>query len=258
MKRKCLLLSGMIVMVAMLVIMMASGAQAEEPQGWKAEITPYAWLAGLSGDMKLHGHEIEFDKSFSDLFEAVEIAGGLLGVVQYNRFLVWGQTDYFSLSTDKMDVDQQPKGGRLETKMLLNELAVGYQFDGFYEGQTFDALVGFRALRFESDVTVYRTGRTINNTETFYDPMLVLRPSFPLFPSKIKGLRFNPTLAIGGGGNADLVYELQPQIQYDINQNVSVRLGYRTVGYKFKGDNNSDNELNINLSGLIFGVGIKF
>ncbi|MBN2437819.1 MAG: hypothetical protein JXL20_04390 [Deltaproteobacteria bacterium] len=253
MKRKCILLSGMILMVAMLV-MMASGAQAEEPQGWKAEITPYAWLAGLSGDMKVQGHEIEFDKSISDLLDAVKIAGGLLGVVQYNRFLVWGQTDYFSLSTDEMDVDQQPKGGRLETKMLLNELALGYQFNGFYEGQTFDALVGFRALRLETDITVSRTGRRFNNTETFYDPMLVLRPSFPLFPSKIKGLRFNPTLAIGGGGDSHLVYELQPQIQYDITKKVSARLGYRTVGYKFEGDN----ELNVELSGLIFGVGVMF
>jgi hypothetical protein len=236
------------------ILLMASGGQAAEPQGWKAEITPYAWLAGMSGDMKVQGHEIEFDKSFGDLFEAVEIAGGLLGVVQYNRFLVWGQTDYFSLNTDEMNVDQQPKGGKLDTKMLLNELAVGYQFDGFYEGQTFDALVGFRALRFESDVTVYRTGRSFNNTETFYDPMLVLRPSFPLFPSKIKGLRFNPTLAIGGGGDSHLVYEVQPQLQYDFTKSVSARLGYRTVGYKFKGDN----ELNIELSGLIFGVGVMF
>lgn len=258
MKRKCRFWSGMIAMVAMLVMMTASGGHAADPQGWKFELTPYAWLAGLSGDLTVQGHKVEFDKSFSDLVKGVEIAGGLLGVVQYNRFLVWGQTDYFALSTDQLDVDDQPKGGKLSTKLFLNELAAGYQFNGFYEGQTFDTLIGFRALRFETDLEVYRTGASRHSTKDLIDPIFVFRPSFPLFPSKIKGLRFNPTLAIGGGGNADLVYELQPQIQYDINQNVSVRLGYRTVGYKFKGDNNSDNELNINLSGLIFGVGIKF
>jgi hypothetical protein len=244
----------MIAMVAMLVMMAAAGGHAAEPQGWKAEITPYAWLAGMSGDMKLHGHQVEFDKSFSDLFDAVEMAGGLLGTVQYNRFLIWGQTDYFSLNTDEMDVDQQPKAGKLETKMFLNELAFGYQFDGFYAGQTFDVLLGYRALRLESDVTVYKTGRSYSNRETFYDPMIVLRPSFPLFPSKIKGLRFNPTLAIGGGGDSHLVYELQPQLQYDITKNISARLGYRVVGYKFKGDN----ELNVELAGLIVGVGVMF
>jgi len=256
MKRNCRLWSGMIVMVAMLV--MVSGGHAADPQGWKVEITPYAWLAGLSGDLKVQGHKVEFEKSFSDLVSAVELAAGVLGVVQYNRFLVWGQTDYFSLNTDKMDVDDQPKGGKLATKLFLNEMAVGYQFDGFYEGQTFDTLIGVRMLRFETDLEVYSTGRTRSSKKDLYDPIFVLRPSFPLFPSMIKGLRFNPTLAIGGGGNSDLVYELQPQIQYDFNEHVSVRLGYRTVGYKFKGDHNSDNELNVNLSGLIFGVGVKF
>jgi hypothetical protein len=82
-----------------------------------------------------------------------------------------------------------------------------------------------------------------------------MRPSIPVLPSKIQGLRFNPTLAIGAGGDADLVYELQPQFQYQITQSVVARLGYRTVGYKFK---DGDNELNINLSGLIAGVGMTF
>jgi hypothetical protein len=65
-------------------------------------------------------------------------------------------------------------------------------------------------------------------------------------------------VAIGGGGDSDLVYELEPQFQYQITPNVVARLGYRTVGYKFKGDHNSDNELNIRLSGLIAGVGVTF
>ena len=247
----------MVGMMAAALLMGASGGYAAEPQGFKAELTPYVWLAGIEGDVTVNGQKAEFDKSFSDLVDAVEVAGSLLGTFQYNRFLLWGQADYMSMSTDQLDVQDQPAGGSLDTKMTLGEVAVGYQIDGWMEGQTFDLLVGVRTLHMESDLTVYGKG-TRSRTNDLVDPILVVRPSILIFPSKIKGLRFNPTLAIGGGGDSDLVYEMQPQIQYDFNDRISARFGYRRVGYKFKGDNNEDNELNISLAGLIFGVGIKF
>ena len=240
-------------------LVLASGlaAAAAEPQGWQFELTPYLWAAGLEGDVTINGQEAEFEKKFSDIVDAVDIGGSLLGVAQYNRFLLWGQVDYFSLSSDKMDVEDQPEQGRLDSKLLLGEVAVGYQIDGWSEGQTFDILVGARMLSTELDLEL-NDGRTASKDNDLVDPILVLRPSIPIFPSKIDGLRFNPTLAIGGGGDSDLVYELFPQIQYQITDHAAVRLGYRTVGYKFKGDENEDNELNINLAGLIIGLGVTF
>jgi hypothetical protein len=228
---------------------------AAEPQGWKVEITPYAWLAGVSGDATINGQKTDFEKKFSDIVDAVDLGGSLLTVVQYNRFLLWGQVDYFSTDTSKMDIEDQPQGGSLDTKMFLGEAAVGYQIDGWAEGQTFDLLVGVRTLQMESDLTIYGHPGTTSKDTDLVDPMFVVRPSIPVFPSKIDGLRFNPTLAIGGGGDSDLVYELQPQLQYQITDSVAARIGYRTVGYKFK---DGDNKLNINLEGLIVGVGMTF
>ena len=51
------------------------------------------------------------------------------------------------------------------------------------------------------------------------------------------------------------MYELFPQFQYQVTDHAAVRLGYRTVGYKFE---DGDNELNINLAGLIVGLGLTF
>jgi hypothetical protein len=244
-------------MVAAAFLMLGSAAYAAEPQGWQVELTPYAWLAGIEGDLTVNGHKAEFDKSFSDLVDAVELGASLLTVAQYDRYLIWGQVDYFQMSTDAMDVEDQPKHGSLDTKLLLGEVAVGYQLDGWMEGQTFDLLVGVRALHTEMELEVYGKG-TFEKDNDLLDPILVLRPSIPVFPSKINGLRFNPTLAIGGGGDADLVYELQPQFQYQVTENVAARVGYRRVGYKFKGDHNDDNELNIALAGMIVGLGVTF
>ena len=149
--------------------------------------------------------------------------------------------------------------------MLLTEAAVGYQVDGWMEGQTFDLLVGVRNLHMENDLEVFGKGKSSRDNDVT-DPILVVRPSILVYPSKIQGLRFNPTLAIGAGGDSDLVYELQPQFQYQITENIAARLGYRTVGYKFKGDDakndnlnlTEDDELNFTLSGLIAGLGVTF
>jgi opacity protein-like surface antigen len=156
-----------------------------------------------------------------------------------------------------MDTDKQPHHGNIDSKMLLNEVAVGYQVDGWMAGQTFDLLVGVRTLSLDTDLTVNGVG-TFSKKVTAVDPIFVVRPSILIFPSVVKGLRFNPTLAIGGGGDSKLVYEMQPQLQYQITDNVAARLGYRRVGYKLDGKNNSDNKLNFDMAGMIFGVGVTF
>lgn len=244
-------------LVVAALLMGASAGMAAEPKGWKFETKPYGWLAGLEGDVTVDGHKADFDKSFNDLLDTVEGAASLLQTVQYDRFLLWGQADYFQMSTDKLDVDQQPQHGSLDTKIMLGELAVGYQFDGWMEGSTLDLLVGVRSMHIKNELEIYGKG-TFNKDNDILDPILVLRPSIAVFPSMLNGLRFNPTLAIGGGGDSDLVYELQPQFQYQFNKYIATSLGYRRVGYRFKGEKNDDNELNVALAGLIIGVGVIF
>jgi hypothetical protein len=239
------------------VVLLATGMVASAAEdGWSFEVTPYAWLAGLEGDVTVNGNKVEFDKSFSDLFDAVEVGGSVRLGAEYDRFLVGALVDYFSLSTDELDVEDQPQRGSLDTDMLLTEVAIGYRVDGWAEGQSFGLMVGVRNLHMENDLQVNGVGASSRDNDVT-DAMFYVLPSVPVFPSKIDGLRFNPVLGIGAG-DSDLVYELFPQFQYNITETVAARLGYRTVGWKFKGDNNDDNELNINLAGLIAGLGVTF
>lgn len=244
----------MMMIAAGLVLAAGGTALAAAPQGWHFELTPYLWAAGLEGDATINGHEADFEKEFSDLFDMLEIGGSLFGVAQYNRIVLLGAVDYFDLSTDNLDVEDQPPGRTLDSKLLIGEVAAGYQFDGFMEGMTISVLAGARLTRMELDLELDE-GQSASKDNDLADPVLMLNPSIPIFPSKIAGLRFNPILAIGGGNDADLVYELFPQFQYQITDHLAARLGYRTVGYKFE---EGDNELNISMSGLIVGVGLMF
>lgn len=245
-----------IAITAFLITAFASTGMTQEPQGWQFRIAPYAWLNGIEGTMTINDNDIDFDKSASDLIDAVEWGASAQGLVQYNRFLFWGAIDYFSLSTNELDVNDQPKRGKLDTEELLYEVAMGYLVDGFYEGQTFELLAGARVLNIDNDLKIYATGNTIRKDVDLADPIFIIRPYIPIFPSKIKNLTFVPTFAIGGGGDSDLVWELFPELQYQFTKTIAGRIGYRTVGYEF--DGKGDNELDINFAGLVAGVAFTF
>lgn len=227
--------------------------RAEESQGWKFEVTPYVWLAGIDGDVTVNGHKADFEKSASDLLDYLDVAGSIRIGAECNRFMIGALVDYFTLSTDNLDVDDQPQRGSLDTTTLLLEGAVGYRVDGWMEGQSFGLMVGVRNLHIANDLTVYERGKS-SEANDVTDAMFYLLPNVPVFPSKIKGLRFNPILGIGAG-DSDLAYELFPQFQYQITDSIVARLGYRRVGWNFE---DGDKEMNMGMSGLIAGVGVTF
>ncbi len=68
-------------------------------------------------------------------------------------------------------------------------------------------------------------------------------------------LAFNPTLAFGGGGDSELIYELQPQFQYQFTDNLALRVGYRRMYYDVKGDRG---EFDGVIHGAMLGLGLKF
>ena len=242
-------------LAATLAMGAAIAASGAEPEGWAFEVTPYAWLAGLSGDVKVNGHKAEFDKSAADLFEAFDIGGSLLAVAQYDRVLLLGQVDYFSLSTDELDVEDQPAGGSLDSDMTLGKLAVGYQFDGWSDGVTVDLLLGAQSLTLDNDLTVSGLGTESHRTD-MVNPLVMVRPNMPVWPSKIGGLRFCAPLSVGGGGDADLVYDVELQVQCRVATWADVRLGYRAVGFQVEEDD--QNELDVVQSGWTLGVGLWF
>lgn len=227
-------------------------ATPAESTGWQFELTPYAWLAGVDGTATIKGQKHDFSQKFSDLVKNVDFGGSLLGRAQYDRWVTYGQFDYFRISQD----DTGPNGvsGTITSDSAFYTVAGGYQFDGPFEGSKIDVLGGVKIAHQKTEAEI-SGGPSASDTRDLVDGVLMLRPSIPLFPSKIDGLRFNPTVSIGAG-DSDLVYDLMPNFQYDFTDSISGRIGYRRMHYKVTGDN--DNELDISFSGMILGVGITF
>lgn len=228
-------------------------ADAESPE-WQFEAVPSLWLAGLSGDGTLRGHAVEYDRSAGDLLDRLEVGGSLAAKAVFGPFAVGGQIDGYRLSTDDLKVDDRPLDGQMDTDMLFTELAAGYVIKGWKPGQTFTVALGARHAHVEGDLEI-RDADRVHRDMDLLDPMVILWPSMPLFPSKIEGLSLAPAFSIGGGGDSELVYELFPQLRYQVSEQILVRFGYRSIGYRMEKGND---ELDFDLAGFIAGVGATF
>ncbi len=236
--------------IAVSSVLGSSAAIAQE-NAWGFEVTPYLWASGIDADVAVRGREGEVDLKFDDLIDAVDIAGALLGVAYYNRFVVWTQLDYMSLDSNELDSDEQPARGRLESDVFMGTLAFGYGFGEPNGRRNVDVLLGARYADIENEITL-NIGR-FKRARDYLDPVLIVRPSFRLS----ERWRFNPTFSIGGGGDSELIWELQPQIQFQINDNLAVRFGYRNLYYDIE-SNSQQNEFDGSFKGFLLGLGGTF
>ena len=232
----------------------AGGIAAAKTPAPQFEVVPSLWLAGLSGDGTLRGHDVDYNRSAGDLLDRLEVGGSLAAKAVFGPFAVGGQIDGYSLSTDDLKVDGRPLDGQMDTDMLFTELAAGYVFQGWKPGQTFTLAFGARHAHVEGDLEIRDAGR-VHRDMDLLDPMVIVWPSLPLFPSKIEGLSLAPAFSIGGGGDSELVYELFPQLRFQVSEHFLVRFGYRSIGYRMEKGND---ELDFDLAGFIAGVGATF
>lgn len=222
--------------------------ESSESKGWTFEVVPYAWLQGFDGTLTIDNKDYDFDQDFSDLYDSVDMAASLETIARYNRWIVLGQFDYASLDSDTNG--DKSEAVRLEVDEFFGVLAGGYTFD-ISKKITIDVLAGVRYAELDNTVK----GKLGENRELDYnadstDGIIMLRPRSQL----TEKLFFNPQLSIGAG-DAELVYELQPEFQYFFNETVDLRVGYRRIHYEF---DDGDNELDIDFSGFLVGVGFNF
>ncbi|MET0656638.1 MAG: OmpA family protein [Steroidobacteraceae bacterium] len=227
-------------------------AQSSETP-WDIELTPYIWAAGIDADVRLRGHDGKIDMDFNDLVDSVDFGGSMLGVARRGHFVTWAQLDYISLDSDELDSDEQPAGGnaRFESDLFFGTLAFGYQFGDMRGRRSLDLLLGARYMKMDNELTVDTVGR-FKKDRDLLDGVLIARPSFRISDR----WRFNPTFSVGAG-DSDLTYELQPQIQFQITDNMAARFGYRRLYYDTK-SNNDLNKFDGSFQGLILGLGGTF
>ena len=128
---------------------------------------------------------------------------------------------------------------------------MGYQFEGLVEGSMIDAMVGLRYGHFENKFTI-NSVRTREGTIDVVDLMLVVRPNVPI----THWVTLNPILAVGGGGDSDFIFELQPELHFQFTKHFAIRIGYRRLHYEYGGE--QGNAFDATIQGFIVGVSYTF
>ncbi len=244
------ILGGIIAGVGLAV----AGTLAAERPPLAVELVPSLWVAGLSGSGTIRGQDVDYDRSTGDLLAHLEAGGSLAAKVVWNRWALGGQLDGYQLATAALQVNNAPLDGQMDTDLVFGELAAGHIFPGWKEGQSFTLALGFRYARMVNDLEIHGVG-TFRHRQDYWDPMIILWPTVPLFASKVQGLSLTPAFSIGGGGDSKLVYELFPQVRYQVMPRIVARAGYRAIGYRTKRD---ANDLTFTLAGFIVGLGVTF
>jgi opacity protein-like surface antigen len=255
--RKLYSIRRMLLGVTLAMAPFIGGARAQDAgptSGWSFQLTPYLWLAGISGDVSgPQGNSASFDAGIGDVLGHLQ--GGLmvLGEARYRRWGILVDFDYAKLSgTDGSfaPILGQPS---VTTKEFLVTLDGAYRFidsDAF----KLDALAGVRIMSIDNELSfsgALLPPRSDNGGDTWADPVVGLRTILPIGG----GFVANALGDVGGGPNGDLTWQIYGGIGYDISQAVSAYVGYR---YLSMNHHDGKFEYNIKQQGPIIGIGFRF
>ena len=243
-KTRVLAISAML--IASAATMPAQAADKE----WNFEVMPYLWAARVEGDLNIGGRDVEVDSSFSDIFDMMEIGGGVLMRAERSQWVLWTQVDYMALNTDKLE--DPPERGRIDLNTTMFTGGFGRNFGGSANRRSVDILLGVRYLDVDAKLR-FNTLGTFEGDRSLTDPVLIIRPSFRLS----ERWRFNPTFSYGTGGDSDSTYELQPQVQFQMTEKAALRFGYRKLHYNID-NTTTGNGFDGAFEGVLIGVSGTF
>lgn len=228
---------------------------ARGPGGWQFEVTPYAWLAGVSGDVGLLGAPpVSIDARFRDIVSDVDFAAMLLVEARRER---WGVLfDAFYLQASKGGDTPGPVFGRVDVETELGVIGPSITYRVLENGPlALDVLGGARVwfadteLRFGGGVL---PARRFRDNDTWADPVLGAR-----LRGRLSERWFATLLAdVGGFGLAsDLTWQAFAGVGYQISETWSAKLGYRALGVDYESDGFT---FDVIQHGFVLGVGIHF
>jgi hypothetical protein len=215
---------------------------------WKFELSPYLWVAGVDGDIKVKRQDFEVSADFEDIFDQTKYGGSVILQANRERWVNFLQLDYVALENDDVKTRHSREDIHLEADSLLATFASGYRF-AISQRSTLDLMAGVRYAGMEIDVDLNAAGNLSSDLD-IYDAILMVRPRVALAENWHVLLSFSV-----GAGDSDLTWEVFPELIYDTGGNLDFRLGYRDLNYENKKGND---EIDFSMHGMVLGVGFAF
>lgn len=207
-------------------------APSEEPGGWRFNLTTYAWLTDINGDLTIAGVQAPIDIGMDDILSDLKFAYMGFFEVGYGKWSLGIDGMYAKVGDDhtfakgpiegnaSLDQEQAWITARLQYS-LVNSSAI-----------KLDVFAGARWNYFDVDLSVdtnITRGRGIGVTKDWFDPIIGARAIFALGEDW-----YLQTMGeVGGFGIdncSDVTWQALAGFGYNFTPSVSAVLGYRVLG----------------------------
>ena len=218
--------------------------RAEEPSQWRFEVTPYALMPGIFGDISIGRVNAPVDVSFDTIWHNLEFtAMGTVGV-GYGRWAFTTDVVYLGAG------GSNDRGG-LDFEQWMVEPTLSYAVC-----KGIEVLAGARYNNLSAEITGGPLGRNPSATQAWWDPLVGANLSLPL------GRNFSVNLRgdIGGFGvNSDLTWQAYPFLGWQFAKWGSLQAGYRFYSIDYEtGSGSSRFKYDVLYRGPQLGVTFSF
>ncbi len=237
-----------------------SGA-ASAQESWTITATPYLWLQGMTGDIKVHGVKAHVDDNFFDVLGKTDtVLGAFLHVdARQGPWGLYGEVDYaYTSAKDK----KGPFDTRIRTGTTILELGGMYRLlegsvgqAGAPERWRIEAAAGVRYLSFNAKVDFGPL--SADKTQSWVDPVIGLNATVDL--SEHWSLIGHADIA-GFGVGSDFSTNLYGLVGYRTTMfgaDVLSTFGYRGL-YINRSDGSRDSSVDLWMHGPALGLTFRF
>lgn len=245
--------------LALIGLFAAVPTHAQEQTGtageWEFSVTPYLWAAALDGTSRVGQQpSADISASFTDILDNLDLA--LMGTAEArrDRFSLFGDVVYVSLSDSTALPGPQFSRARVEIDSFFATLGAGYTVV-----ETANANVDLNiAGRYwsQSNKISFSAGtepaRSADVTEVWFDPMIGGAARY----SWDNGVFVSGRALIGGFGiGSDIAFDGVASVGYAFNDTISASLGFRWLSVDYDDD---DFTYDVDQYGPIAGLRISF
>lgn len=229
--------------------------------GWVFQVTPYAWAAGIKGDVSpfRRAPTVHIEKSFGDVLEDLNFGGFVNIWARNERFVFSGDVMYVNLSESKV-IGRLPIVGPtpglsadVDTAQFSATLQAGYRlYDA--PNASFDLLGGARFWHLWNKVSVNYANRSVSVKSDFgwIDPVIGAR-ALVRMNDKVSFLVQGD---IGGfGAGSDFTWQALATVNYSFNDKFTASAGYKALSVDYE---KNGHVFDTTLSGPVFGVTYRF
>jgi hypothetical protein len=222
---------------------------------WHMSVVPLGWLAGVSGNVTVHGHQANTDVSFDEILDHLKGIAMLDLELSKGKFGFYAQPNWIKLEADG---NTGPLRTKDEMQIWIVDAAGFYQLGkwGQEKPVTLQALAGVRYWNIGNELTesgLFRmTHFNGSSTLSLIDPIIGLRAQ--IYLTRKLSLRLHGD--IGGFGisedSSNFSWQAMGMFGYDFSRHFSFGIGYRALSVdKHKGGGSDLEGAHIILHGAI-------